>query len=115
PERTIKISSTKIVRTKSQPSISWHILAIKLVPPIVLPVRKISPDPAPINTPANIADVSGSPSDSTMFSVLYMKNEMNGTVKIDKKRARFGKYLYPIIIIMDVRMNVTIPGDQPNA
>src|SRR5699024_12442721 len=113
PDKTIIVSITKSVRTISQPSPLLNIMAIILVPPIELQVRKIKPLPIPIKNTANIADTSGSPNDSTRFSVIKIKKEIIGTVIIDNNSARFGSDLKPITIIMDVRIKVTIPGDQP--
>src|SRR5699024_5215655 len=113
PDKTINISSTNNVRTMSQPNPLLNIIAIILVPPLELPVRKIKPLPTPIKKPANTADTNGSPKDSTRSSVIQIKNEIIGTVMMDNNNARFGNDLKPISMITDVRMNVTIPGDQP--
>ncbi len=70
PDDTTAASRTKFVRVKSQPRLWLNILAMTLVPPMELPVRKISPAPMPMKNPAKIADTSGSPNDSALPSVM---------------------------------------------
>src|SRR5699024_3742827 len=115
PDNTIMTSIIKIARTISQPNNLLNIMAIRLVPPIEIPVLKINPQPIPIKKPAKTAETSGSPSDSTLSSVILIKKETIGTVNTDSTIARFVKNLKPAIKITEVRIKVTIPGDQPNA
>src|SRR5699024_5976098 len=115
PDNTIMTSIIKIARTISQPNNLLNIMAIRLVPPIELPVLKISPQPTPIKKPAKTAETSGSPSDSTLSSDIKIKKETIGTFNTESTIARFVKNLKPAIKITEVRINVTIPGDQPNA
>src|SRR5699024_11303707 len=96
----------------AQPDYLLNIMAIRVLPPIELPGLKINPQPIPIEKPAKTAETSGSPSDSTLSSVIYIKKETIGTVNTDSTIARFVKNLKPAIKITEVRINVTIPGDN---